>query len=601
MSFNSTASTTSTGLDIYNDKNAHGIVKELGSGYNSNFGGPNALAIINLSNPIAFTTNGTTPAMVINTSSDVSIGSTTDAGLFSIATSSNIFTALSNGNISIGDGTVNIQLPNPIGTPTLTTGVFSPGLPAGTTYYIKCTALSGAGETLPTSESSITIPDGTSEVNITCPVVPNATAYRFYYSTSAGAENQFVTNFTNTDMLYPAMENNIGAPPSSNTAYSAQINASGNSSFGGSINAQDFMIGNATTTPVILYEGDSLTKGSHGTYPYNYYITPPTYNGLTFNQFNIGLGGQTVLQMLNHESQVLNPFYSNNSGENIVVVWGGTNDLGDGATPSSTFSYLEQFCQHARSMGWKVLVVTMISRIGLDVQKDILNPLIQNNWQLFSDGLVDLGSDPYLGVDGAYASTTWFYTDGIHLTDAGYSRVGSLVQSALNALVNTPNNAYNYRTSLSIGTTTTAGAINIYGPSASINFKNFLNNTSAGINITNDASTLGLVKELGSNYANIYGGPNALAIINLTGPIALTPGGTVPSIFLATSTNVGIGTTTPSTKLQVAGASSTIRIGSSALPGCLEVGNSDGSAGINYVTFLNGTMTATTTQPANCE
>jgi hypothetical protein len=66
--------------------------------------------------------------------------------------------------------------------------------------------------------------------------------------------------------------------------------------------------------------------------------------------------------------------------------------------------------------------------------------------------------------------------------------------------------------------------------------------------------------------------------------------------------NVGIGTSSPATSLQVAGAgSSTIRIGDSALPGCLEMGNSNGSAGINYVTILNGVLTATTTKPANCQ
>jgi hypothetical protein len=64
---------------------------------------------------------------------------------------------------------------------------------------------------------------------------------------------------------------------------------------------------------------------------------------------------------------------------------------------------------------------------------------------------------------------------------------------------------------------------------------------------------------------------------------------------------VGIGTPAPSTTLQVAGASSTIRIGTASLPGCIEVGNSDGSPGINYVTFLNGVMTATTTKPSNCQ
>jgi hypothetical protein len=35
--------------------------------------------------------------------------------------------------------------------------------------------------------------------------------------------------------------------------------------------------------------------------------------------------------------------------------------------------------------------------------------------------------------------------------------------------------------------------------------------------------------------------------------------------------------------------------------GCLEMGNSDGSAGINYITVLNGVLSATTTKPSNCQ
>jgi hypothetical protein len=68
------------------------------------------------------------------------------------------------------------------------------------------------------------------------------------------------------------------------------------------------------------------------------------------------------------------------------------------------------------------------------------------------------------------------------------------------------------------------------------------------------------------------------------------------------SGNVGIGTTAPATTLQVVGtSSSTIRIGASTLPGCLEMGNSNGIAGINYITALNGVLTATTTKPSSCQ
>ena len=74
-----------------------------------------------------------------------------------------------------------------------------------------------------------------------------------------------------------------------------------------------------------------------------------------------------------------------------------------------------------------------------------------------------------------------------------------------------------------------------------------------------------------------------------------------PTNGLIVSGDVGIGTSAPSTTLQVAGVSSTVRIGSASLTGCLELGNSDGSGGINYITVLNGVLSATTTKPNNCE
>jgi hypothetical protein len=76
----------------------------------------------------------------------------------------------------------------------------------------------------------------------------------------------------------------------------------------------------------------------------------------------------------------------------------------------------------------------------------------------------------------------------------------------------------------------------------------------------------------------------------------------------ATSTNgtlvaatIGIGTSAPSTTLQVASASSTVTIGTASLPGCLEMGNSNGTAGLNYITVLNGVLSATTTKPNACQ
>ena len=67
--------------------------------------------------------------------------------------------------------------------------------------------------------------------------------------------------------------------------------------------------------------------------------------------------------------------------------------------------------------------------------------------------------------------------------------------------------------------------------------------------------------------------------------------------------NVGIGTSGPNEKLDVAGnikADSTIFLGSSIKPGCIVMGDSDG-AGLTYIIVNDGVITATTTQPSICQ
>ncbi len=80
--------------------------------------------------------------------------------------------------------------------------------------------------------------------------------------------------------------------------------------------------------------------------------------------------------------------------------------------------------------------------------------------------------------------------------------------------------------------------------------------------------------------------------------IPVSEGGSLAQLDLGSA---GIGTSAPSTTLQVAAASSTIRIGTASLPGCLEMGNGNGTAGLNYITIVNGVLSATTTKPSACQ
>jgi hypothetical protein len=186
-----------------------------------------------------------------------------------------------------------------------------------------------------------------------------------------------------------------------------------------------------------------------------------------------------------------------------------------------------------------------------------------------------------------------------------------------------------------IGTTTPVGKLQIFGTSDEVqsivrgmsgqasNLQQWQNGSGTVLSYVNNVGSI-IVPSLKSANSSIDYYNNGTTQMNSTGVYAWTNGalnatldtgisrGAAGTVYVGNGTqgnyagtliasSVGIGTTAPSTTLQVAGASSTIRIGASALPGCLEMGNSDGSAGINYITVLNGTLTATTTKPNTCQ
>lgn len=226
---------------------------------------------------------------------------------------------------------------------------------------------------------------------------------------------------------------------------------------GGGVRALDYVIGSSlatTTNPNIVFVGDSLTAGALGTNPYNFYISLPTYNGQSFTSSNIGVPGFRTYQMLENATS-LNAKYSRYSDLNIAVIWGGYNDFHAGQSPAAVYSYLKEFAEHERKLGYKVIIATVISGVGVDSQRNQLNALIRQNWPSFADGIADIAANPNLGTDGAYTNDTYYQPDQVHLTDAGYALVGSLVQPSIMQLV------ANVNTSKTFVNVSTAGAMNI--------------------------------------------------------------------------------------------------------------------------------------------
>jgi lysophospholipase L1-like esterase len=152
-------------------------------------------------------------------------------------------------------------------------------------------------------------------------------------------------------------------------------------------------------------------------------VTPYTQL-LTLNKLwkitNLGVSGETLATMLANAPARVDSLYNPAKPANLVIIWGGTNDIANSHdAPANVYANMKLYCAARHAVGWKVILVTMLSRTGagVDAAKDTLNNLILADHS-FADALVDFTATP-LGVDGGFSNTTNFQGDGIHPTQVG--------------------------------------------------------------------------------------------------------------------------------------------------------------------------------------
>lgn len=137
--------------------------------------------------------------------------------------------------------------------------------------------------------------------------------------------------------------------------------------------------------------------------------------------------------MLANAPTNIDPLYNSSSPKNIVVIWGGTNDIANSQQPADVYANLVSYVAARHAVGWKVLVATMLSRIGWDSKKDQYNALILAN-TAGADGIINF-TGTSLGCDGCFSSATWFNPDGIHPTTIGVTSIESpIISSGINSL-----------------------------------------------------------------------------------------------------------------------------------------------------------------------
>lgn len=184
-----------------------------------------------------------------------------------------------------------------------------------------------------------------------------------------------------------------------------------------------------TATPTLTGIGDSITYGYPSTTPWLNSLTLTNQPAWAIN--NEGITGIQI-QAIAGSAPYRDANFCRGASLNISTVLGGTNDIANGgATPEMAFAYLTSIVRTQKEAGCRVFVGTMLSRNGLDAQKDAYDALIITRIkQLGADGLIDFAANPALGADNAYSGSA--FVDGVHPTPAYYAIMGKIASNALN-------------------------------------------------------------------------------------------------------------------------------------------------------------------------
>ena len=144
----------------------------------------------------------------------------------------------------------------------------------------------------------------------------------------------------------------------------------------------------------------------------------------------MGTGGWNFGPLTGEAPSKIDPLFDPRQPLNVLLIFGGTNDLGGAHESAGTcFRRLVAYCRARKAAHpWRILVVTppvAAYPADFDAQMVEYDALIRRDWRSFADGVVDVQADFRLGVPGAEHNPTYFSaTDFTHLTDAGYAIVG---------------------------------------------------------------------------------------------------------------------------------------------------------------------------------
>ena len=249
-----------------------------------------------------------------------------------------------------------------------------------------------------------------------------------------------VTGTANTPTNTPTAI--VTSTPTSSTMYVPYSGAVSNVDVGHhTILADDLNIGTNDQFYNICIVGDSIQNISPAPYTTTSF---PSFMGRPGNNvFNRSYIGQTIQGFIPNE-YLMADMLSPRAGLHILIYAMGTNDAWQIQNATQMILYYRAVCNHAHQMGFNKIISCTLPSINhnganSEIARLQFNTYLRSSWMDFSDGLADIGSNPFLGASNAATNTTYF-VDGIHPTAAGSTIIGSYFGAAVSQVVSDASN-----------------------------------------------------------------------------------------------------------------------------------------------------------------
>lgn len=246
----------------------------------------------------------------------------------------------------------------------------------------------------------------------------------------------------------------LNASPLTNTSTAVQhlrfarSGAAGGDTLANDVDILGFLLRRRAVALKLVADGNSLTVGQGSTGGQDYLQQLKTLLTDTAPKViadpvlaNFGVGGQTTDAMIADAATQIDTTLAavGTYSAQVLLGWEGTNDLYFGATAQDAYDDLATYYAARKAAGWRVLAFTITPRSNSGTPSDFetkrqqVNALLRANWPAFADGLVDVAADHRIGREGAETDTT-YYTDLVHMTNAGYAVVAELASAAVQRL-----------------------------------------------------------------------------------------------------------------------------------------------------------------------